>query len=173
MDAFRSIVSTVIVCQPGYMARGRYKQRKVAKSREAVGAAQAGRPSPEPTPGVTAESARPLLDTSVKAIDGSAFRRSSSSEAPLSPSTAPTPVPTSRRVPPTAPAPWQEKKAQLSDLKRLREISKSLARLHRDEAILLDQRDALIAQLRKQDVSWSSLAMRTGLSRQALSKRMG
>jgi hypothetical protein len=57
-------------------------------------------------------------------------------------------------------------------LRRLGDLSKSLVRLHREEAKLLRERDALIAKLRAQDVPWSSLSMRTGLSRQALSKRV-
>ena len=56
-------------------------------------------------------------------------------------------------------------------LNRLSEIAKSLVKLHREETALLRERDELIAQLRKRDVPWSTLAMRTGLSRQALSKR--
>lgn len=67
--------------------------------------------------------------------------------------------------------PWEKKRAQQADLRRLRDLSESLVQLHREEAKLLRERDSLIADLRDQGVPWSSLAMHTGLSRQALSKR--
>lgn len=104
-------------------------------------------------------------------MDGSSFRSSISSETPLRPDAA-VAARLPRQVTKTASTPWEKKKAQISELKRLSEISKSLSKLHRDEAALLRERDMLVAHLRKQEVSWSSLATRTGLSRQALSKRM-
>lgn len=78
------------------------------------------------------------------------------------------PTPRAKRL---AATPWEKKRAQQADLRRLRDLSESLAQLHREEAKLLRERDSLIADLRDQGVPWSSLAMRTGLSRQALSKR--
>lgn len=84
------------------------------------------------------------------------------------------PTPTSRAQPARPkPSPrWEQQKAQQAELRRLGDLSKSLVKLHREEAKLLRERDALIAKLRGQDVPWSSLSMRTGLSRQALSKRV-
>lgn len=63
-------------------------------------------------------------------------------------------------------SPWR----WLAELSRLSEIAKSLVKLYREETALLRGRDELIAQLRKQGVPWSTLATRTGLSRQALSE---
>lgn len=56
-------------------------------------------------------------------------------------------------------------------LDRLNAIARELEILQRKTQILRDERDEIIRQLRAVDTSWNSLAMRTGLSRQALSKR--
>lgn len=56
-------------------------------------------------------------------------------------------------------------------LKRLAEVSRTVDRLRREQDASLLERDELIAQLRVVGESWNSLAARTGLSRQALSKR--
>lgn len=80
-------------------------------------------------------------------------------------------APRAARTTPTAP--WEKKSVRLAGLSRLGEISKSLGKLHREEVALLKERDALITQLRSQDVPWALLATRTGISRQALSKRAG
>lgn len=56
-------------------------------------------------------------------------------------------------------------------LRRLRDISRQLDKLHRAETALLRQRDDLVRGLRSIDVSWALLSSWSGLSRQALSKR--
>ena len=56
-------------------------------------------------------------------------------------------------------------------LKRLAEVSRTVDRLRDEQNAALLERDQLIAQLREVGESWNSLAARTGLSRQALSKR--
>jgi hypothetical protein len=60
---------------------------------------------------------------------------------------------------------------QRGALDRLSAIACELEILQRRTQILRDERDEIITQLRAVDTSWNSLAMRTGLSRQALSKR--
>lgn len=60
---------------------------------------------------------------------------------------------------------------QRGALDRLSAIARELEILQRETQILRDERDEIITQLRAVDTSWNSLAMRTGLSRQALSKR--
>ncbi|MFE4950512.1 hypothetical protein ACFQ9V_10440 [Leifsonia sp. NPDC056665] len=56
-------------------------------------------------------------------------------------------------------------------LKRLHDISRTIDRLRDEQDAALLERDQLISQLREVGESWNSLATRTGLSRQALSKR--
>ena len=56
-------------------------------------------------------------------------------------------------------------------IKRLHEVSRAIDRLRHEQDAALLERDKLIAQLREVGESWNSLAARTGLSRQALSKR--
>ena len=56
-------------------------------------------------------------------------------------------------------------------LKRLRDISRQLEKLHRAERALLTERDELVGTLRAVEVSWAQLSTWSGLSRQALSKR--
>ena len=56
-------------------------------------------------------------------------------------------------------------------LERLGYLGRSLDRLRREQDGLLLERDQLIVRLRDVGESWNSLASRTGLSRQALSKR--
>jgi hypothetical protein len=56
-------------------------------------------------------------------------------------------------------------------LKRLHEVSRIIDRLRTEQDAALTERDALIAQLREVGESLNSLAARTGLSRQALSRR--
>ncbi|GAA1938312.1 hypothetical protein GCM10009775_33000 [Microbacterium aoyamense] len=104
-------------------------------------------------------------------MDGSSFRRSAPSDSPDPARPASVRAPRAARSTPAAP--WEKKSARLAGLSRLGEISKSLAKLHREEVALLKERDALITQLRSEDVSWALLATRTGISRQALSKRAG
>ena len=57
-------------------------------------------------------------------------------------------------------------------LGRLGQVGRALGRLRLEEDRLRDERDQLIAHLRELGESWNSLASRTGLSRQALSKRV-
>ncbi|QEW03622.1 hypothetical protein [Microbacterium lushaniae] len=57
------------------------------------------------------------------------------------------------------------------DLRRIADLSKELSKLHRHERALLAERDVLVQRLRSEGESWASLSSRTGLSRQALSKR--
>lgn len=61
--------------------------------------------------------------------------------------------------------------SRLLGLQRLKALSRELQKLHRQEQSLLRERDQLVAQLRREGESWASLSSRTGLSRQALSKR--
>ena len=56
-------------------------------------------------------------------------------------------------------------------LKRLGEVSRTIDRLRLEQDAALLERDELIAQFREMGESWNSLSARTGLSRQALSKR--
>jgi hypothetical protein len=56
-------------------------------------------------------------------------------------------------------------------LKLLSEVSRTIDRLRREQDAAILERDELIARLRQVGDSWNSLAARTGLSRQALSKR--
>ncbi len=56
-------------------------------------------------------------------------------------------------------------------LNRLSAVARELEILERRTQILRDERDEIVTQLRAVDTSWNSLALRTGLSRQALSKR--
>ena len=58
-------------------------------------------------------------------------------------------------------------------LNELDELSQTLVRLQREELKLRAQRDELIDALRATGASWTLLALRTGLSRQALIKRRG
>jgi hypothetical protein len=62
---------------------------------------------------------------------------------------------------------------QQDALTRLRDISNQLEKLHRAERSLLQERDELVAALRSTEVSWALLSTWSGLSRQALSKRVG
>lgn len=56
-------------------------------------------------------------------------------------------------------------------LKRLGENSRTIDRLRHEQDAALLERDELIAQFREMGDTWNSLSARTGLSRQALSKR--
>ena len=56
-------------------------------------------------------------------------------------------------------------------LERLSQVSRTLDRIRLEEDAALIERDYLITQLREVGESWNSHAARTGLSRQALSKR--
>lgn len=166
----RDLVSTTIACQPGYMTRGRFKQRKLAADRAARVAAESDTRRVESFRDVPLDSDPAPAAPPVRAADGSSFRRPAGGSANLSSRVSP-----ARAVvqsPARATTPWEKKTAQRSDLRRLSEVSNALFKIHRDEAKLLRQRDALINQLRSQGVAWSALAMRTGLSRQALSKRV-
>ena len=58
-------------------------------------------------------------------------------------------------------------------LNELDELSQALVRLQREELKVRTQRDELIDALRAAGASWTLLALRTGLSRQALIKRRG
>jgi hypothetical protein len=57
-------------------------------------------------------------------------------------------------------------------LKLLQDVSRTIDRLREEQNAAVRRRDELIAQLRGVGESWNSLAARTGLSRQALSKRI-
>lgn len=61
---------------------------------------------------------------------------------------------------------------QEDGLRRLRGISRQLEKLHRAEHTLRHERDGLVGALRSADVSWAMLSTWSGLSRQALSKRV-
>lgn len=58
-----------------------------------------------------------------------------------------------------------------SGLQRLGELSARLEQLHSQEREILRERDQLIDDLRLLDISWNLIALRSGISRQALSKR--
>jgi hypothetical protein len=56
-------------------------------------------------------------------------------------------------------------------LDRLSQIGQILGRLRLEQDALVSERDELITHLRETGVNWNQVASRTGLSRQALSKR--
>ena len=60
---------------------------------------------------------------------------------------------------------WGSRSAALD---KLGEVSAALARLRREESRLRSQRDELVDALRAAGESWNLLALRTGLSRQAV-----
>lgn len=62
--------------------------------------------------------------------------------------------------------------SRLGALDRVSEISRRLDALRTEQDQLLLERDALVAALREVEVPWTHLASRTGLSRQALTKRL-
>jgi hypothetical protein len=78
---------------------------------------------------------------------------------------------TSTLYPPRAPRSSPKRAPNSVEYRRLKAVAKELEKLHRQERILLVERDGLIAQLRAEGESWALLASLTGLSRQALSKR--
>jgi hypothetical protein len=163
-----SLVSPAVACQPGCMTRGRYRQRKVAGSPDTE--------ATRATPSTTSEHALDPTAHEMKSapspvgrMDGSSFRRPSEILPPRPAQRASATESRARKS--QSSTPLERKKEQQTELSRLSEIAKSLVKLHREETALLRERDELIAQLRKQEVPWSTLAMRTGLSRQALSKR--
>jgi hypothetical protein len=57
-------------------------------------------------------------------------------------------------------------------LDRLSQVARTLGRLRLEQDALVSERDELIDHLREVRVSWNQIASRTGLSRQALSKRV-
>ena len=57
-------------------------------------------------------------------------------------------------------------------LKKLGDLSRNIDRLRLEQDTVLLERDELIAQLRELGESWNSISARTGLSRQALNKRL-
>lgn len=61
--------------------------------------------------------------------------------------------------------------SRVDALYRLREISETVDRLRSEQQRALLERDELILRLRQVGETWNSLAARTGLSRQALTKR--
>lgn len=65
----------------------------------------------------------------------------------------------------------QARASRSVDLRRIADLSKELDKLHKHERALLAERDVLVRRLRSEGESWASLSSRTGLSRQALSKR--
>jgi hypothetical protein len=65
----------------------------------------------------------------------------------------------------------QGRSSRSVDLRRIADLSKELSKLHKHERALLAERDVLVGRLRSEGESWASLSSRTGLSRQALSKR--
>jgi hypothetical protein len=169
VGSLRSLEPSAIACQPGCMTRGRYKQRKAAAERAAAVAAESDPSPPTHAPAGLVELDSPAPSPVVGVPGGSSFRRPRplpDGETYVAETVRPTP-----RVKRLSATPWEKKRAQQADLRRLRDLSESLVQLHREEAKLLRERDSLIADLRDQGVPWSSLAMRTGLSRQALSKR--
>ena len=62
--------------------------------------------------------------------------------------------------------------SRLGALDRVSAISRRLDEMRAEELRLLAERDDLVFALRDVDVPWTHLAARTGLSRQALTKRM-
>jgi hypothetical protein len=61
----------------------------------------------------------------------------------------------------------------LTGLRFLGELSDELQSLHSRETEILFERDRIVADLRAVGTSWNVISLRTGLSRQALSKRPG
>lgn len=62
--------------------------------------------------------------------------------------------------------------SRLGALDRVSEISRRLDELRADELRMLLERDDIVVALRDVEVPWTHLASRTGLSRQALNKRL-
>jgi hypothetical protein len=57
-------------------------------------------------------------------------------------------------------------------LQRLRDVASTIERLRREQDVARAERDQLITRLRNAGESWNSLVALTGLSRQALSRRI-
>ena len=62
--------------------------------------------------------------------------------------------------------------SRIGALDRVSAISRRLDEMRAEEMRLLLERDDLVVALRDVDVPWTHLAARTGLSRQALNKRL-
>jgi hypothetical protein len=62
--------------------------------------------------------------------------------------------------------------SSVTGLQRLGELSTRLTELHSEESEILRERDRVIDDLRVLETSWNLIALRSGVSRQALSKRM-
>lgn len=62
--------------------------------------------------------------------------------------------------------------SRIGALDRVSAISRRLDAMRAEEVRLLLERDDLVVALRDVDVAWMHLAARTGLSRQALNKRL-
>lgn len=162
--------NTGISCQPCCMTKRRKAKQTAANrgSRELSTDADMSRPD--------ASSGPP------HAAQGSAFGLSTASrvypERPLAPMETLDERTPSRPANPT-PARVSQPSSRLGRglepksvrLQRLKALSRELEKLHRQEQSLLRERDRLVAQLRREGEPWASLSSRTGLSRQALSKR--
>lgn len=170
-DRPESVENTGIACQPCCMTKRRKGKQTAANS-----------VSPESA--TNSEMSRPDESSSrASAAQGSAFGLSGVNrvyrERPLATGAADLDVRTNGRPEYAAPVPVTQPSSRLSGgrdsrlvgLQRLKALSRELEKLHRQEHSLLRERDRLVAQLRSEGESWASLSSRTGLSRQALSKR--
>lgn len=166
-----SVENTGIACQPCCMTKRRKGKQTAANS-----------VSPESA--TNSEMSRPdEFSSRASAAQGSAFGLSAVSrgdrERPLASGAADLDDRTKGRPANPAPVPVRQSSSRLGrardprliGLQRLKALSRELEKLHRQEHSLLRERDRLVAQLRSDGESWASLSSRTGLSRQALSKR--
>lgn len=166
-----SVENTGIACQPCCMTKRRKGKQTAANS-----------VSPESA--TNSEMSRPdEFSSRASAAQGSAFGLSAVSrgdrERPLASGAADLDDRTKGRPANPAPVPVRQSSSRLGrardprliGLQRLKALSRELDKLHRQEHTLLRERDRLVAKLRSEGESWASLSSRTGLSRQALSKR--
>lgn len=170
-DRPESVENTGIACQHCCMTKRRKGKQTAANS-----------VSPESA--TNSEMSRPDESSSrASAAQGSAFGLSAVNhvyrERPLASGAADLDDRTNGRPANPAPVPARQPSSRLGrardprliGLQRLKALSRELEKLHRQEQSLLRERDRLVAQLRREGESWASLSSRTGLSRQALSKR--
>jgi hypothetical protein len=170
-DDPESVENTGISCQPCCMTKRRKAKQTAANrgSRELSTDADMSRPDassglPHAAQGSAfglSTASRVYPERPLAPVDGDLDERTPSRPANLTPA----------RVSQPSSGLGRAREPKLVRLQRLKALSRELEKLHRQEQSLLRERDRLVAQLRREGESWASLSSRTGLSRQALSKR--
>lgn len=169
-DGPERVENTGISCQPCCMTKRRKAKQTAANrgSQEFSTDIDMSRPDASSAPHAAQGSAfglstasRVYPERSLALVDGDLDERTPSRPA------NPTPV----RVSQPSSRVGRGRDSRSVGLQRLKTLSRELEKLHRQEQSLLRERDRLVAQLRHEGESWASLSSRTGLSRQALSKR--